>query len=400
MKTFSDLNVEDQDDNTDEEWQDVFERLDNKDGVTDGRIDREAFLGWMDTLDFQSTVMLEARQGISRQKLRWLVQTADVDKNNFIDREEFLRLIHNYSGQLEKIEKNNLLKYMRIAAYAEEYRWWPPPFFTLTCSVLMISIFLFHTVTFHQADVSVSWSGPAPLCSPLIFDPQQRIQVWRFFTYSLVHAGYEHILVNISLMLLVGLSLEMTNSWWRVATVYTLGLLTGSLLSSLLSPHTFLAGASGGVYALASAHIATIVLNWKEDSLILRQRLRKRKNSSPTFGKVVRVARILIVIGLPLVDLITWLSNLVTGNTNSTSYLAHLSGVVMGLLVGLVILRNRRVEFWETWLRILCCLTASATILVLIILNIVLLYPDSQDSAVTVGTVVSATNKDTCMKYF
>ena len=123
MKTFSDLNVEDQDDNTDEEWQDVFERLDNKDGVTDGRIDREAFLGWMDTLDFQSTVMLEARQGISRQKLRWLVQTADVDKNNFIDREEFLRLIHNYSGQLEKIEKNNLLKYMRIAAYAEEYRY-------------------------------------------------------------------------------------------------------------------------------------------------------------------------------------------------------------------------------------------------------------------------------------
>ena len=110
----------------------------------------------------------------------------------------------------------------------------------------------------------------------------------------------------------------------------------------------------------------------------------------------MRVARILIVIGLPLVDLITWLSNLVTGNTNSTSYLAHLSGVVMGLLVGLVILRNRRVEFWETWLRILCCLTASATILVLIILNIVLLYPDSQDSAVTVGTVVSATNKDTC----
>ena len=113
------------------------------------------------------------------------------------------------------------------------------------------------------------------------------LQVWRFFTYSLVHAGYEHILVNISLMLLVGLSLEMTNSWWRVATVYTLGLLTGSLLSSLLSPHTFLAGASGGVYALASAHIATIVLNWKEDSLILRQRLRSAGfvNKNISMGK-------------------------------------------------------------------------------------------------------------------
>ena len=77
-------------------------------------------------------------------------------------------------------------------------------------------------------------------------------------------------------MLLVGLSLEMTNSWWRVATVYSLGVVSGSLLSSVVHiyPGTFLAGASGGVYALASAHIATIILNWKEDSLILRQRLR------------------------------------------------------------------------------------------------------------------------------
>ena len=66
----------------------------------------------------------------------------------------------------------------------------------------------------------------------------------------------------------------MTNSWWRVATVYSLGVVSGSLLSSVIYPGTFLAGASGGVYALASAHIATIILNWKEDSLILRQRLR------------------------------------------------------------------------------------------------------------------------------
>ena len=54
MKTFSNLDTdnEDQDDNSAAEWQDVFDRLDPKDGVTDGRIDKEAFLNWMDTLDF------------------------------------------------------------------------------------------------------------------------------------------------------------------------------------------------------------------------------------------------------------------------------------------------------------------------------------------------------------
>ena len=78
-----------------------------------------------------------------------------------------------------------------------------------------------------------------------------RYQIWRYVTYSLVHAGYEHILVNVLLMWLVGLSLEMSNTWWRVSTVYMLGVVSGSLLNSLIWPHTFLAGASGGVYALA-----------------------------------------------------------------------------------------------------------------------------------------------------
>ena len=34
---------------------------------------------------------------------------------------------------------------------------------------------------------------------------------------------------------------------------------------------------------------------------------------------------------------------------SSISHLAHLVGAVVGLLVGLVLLRNRRVEHWQTW---------------------------------------------------
>ena len=90
------------------------------------------------------------------------------------------------------------------------------------------------------------------------------------------------------------------------------------------------------------------------------------------------MARILIVIGIPSVDVITGVSNLVTGDTNSTSYIAHASGVGVGILVGLVILNNRKVEFWETWLRSLCCVTAVSYVLILIILNIVYIYQDFQ----------------------
>ena len=57
-----------------------------------------------------------------REKIRWLIGTADTDDNELIDREEFLALVQKYSRELEKIQRNNFLKYMRVAAYADEYR--------------------------------------------------------------------------------------------------------------------------------------------------------------------------------------------------------------------------------------------------------------------------------------
>ena len=91
----------------------------------------------------------------------------------------------------------------------------------------------------------------------------------------------------------------------RVGLVYVVGVVSGSLAMSVIHPQAFLAGASGGVYALACAHIAAILLNWREDSLILRQRLRNKKATSPTFGKIVRVGRVLVVGGIIGVDIVT-----------------------------------------------------------------------------------------------
>ena len=51
---------------TEASWLEVFHLLDPKDGISDGQIDKFAFLEWIDTLNFQDTVMLEARNGFSR----------------------------------------------------------------------------------------------------------------------------------------------------------------------------------------------------------------------------------------------------------------------------------------------------------------------------------------------
>lgn len=48
-------------------------------------------------------------------------------------------------------------------------------------------------------------------------------QVWRYFTYSLVHGSVIHIALNVCGMIIVGLPLELTNRSWKVGLVFTAG---------------------------------------------------------------------------------------------------------------------------------------------------------------------------------
>jgi rhomboid-related protein 1/2/3 len=69
-----------------------------------------------------------------------------------------------------------------------------------------------------------------------------------------------HLVVNLLVQILLGIPLEMVHHWWRVLIIYMAGVVAGSLGTSVTDPYTRLAGASGGVYAVLMAHIATIIL--------------------------------------------------------------------------------------------------------------------------------------------
>ena len=164
---------------------------------------------------------------------------------------------------LEEVQRSRFKQYLRVAAYADQYRWWPPKIFTLATVLVLTGVHIHHSVLLASQPLPLPLG---PLCSPLIFHPGKRQESWRFFTYSLVHAtGYKHLLVNLLLLLLVALPLEMSHGGPRVGAVYSLAVLAASLATSLFQPGTFLAGASGGVYALSTAHLASILLNWRED---------------------------------------------------------------------------------------------------------------------------------------
>ena len=70
-----------------------------------------------------------------------------------------------------------LLQFVRVAAYSEEFTWWPPPLFTLALIILNLAVYISHVVHFVQQGREIDARGPVPLCSVLIFNSDLRYQV-------------------------------------------------------------------------------------------------------------------------------------------------------------------------------------------------------------------------------
>jgi len=66
--------------------------------------------------------------------------------------------------------------------------------------------------------------------------------------------------VNLAVQMMLGVPLEMVHRWWRVLIIYLAGAVAGSLATSVADPSVYLAGASGGVYAIMTAHLAVIIM--------------------------------------------------------------------------------------------------------------------------------------------
>ncbi|XP_013145556.1 PREDICTED: rhomboid-related protein 2 isoform X1 [Papilio polytes] len=205
--------------------------------------------------------------------------------------------------------------------YEEEYSCWPP-------AVCMIIISLVEIVLFCYDAAQGKTDATGPIAQMFIYNPHKRQEAWRFLTYMLVHVGVVHLLVNLLVQLFLGVPLEMVHRWWRVVLVYLAGVAAGSLATSLTDPKVYLAGASGGVYALIAAHVATIIMNWSEMEFAIVQ--------------------LLVFVLLASVDVGTAVYDRYWRHMQQNiGYVAHLAGAVAGLLVGIGVLRNLEKRKWE-----------------------------------------------------
>ncbi|KAG1654547.1 Protein rhomboid [Nymphon striatum] len=183
----------------------------------------------------------------------------------------------------------------------------------------VLGFFIYYTV---MAGGDVKAGGPVPIDSLLIYRPDKRLEIWRFLLYTLLHAGWLHLSFNLIVQLLVGLPLEMVHGSLRIGTVYMAGVLAGSLGTSIFDSDVYLVGASGGVYALLAAHLANVLLNYNQME----------------FG----VFRLIGVFLVASADVGYAIYNRYAAEPHGQpiSYIAHLTGALAGLTIGLLVLKN------------------------------------------------------------
>ena len=138
------------------------------------------------------------------------------------------------------------------------------------------------------------------------------------------------------LLLLSGIPLELVHDGANVSLIFTVGTVVGAFLS-YATDTTLLVGASAGVYALLFTHIGNTVVN----------------------GDLMSPKSLLItlILNLPLVALFLYdVISIGVGKESSTSFTAHLGGLVTGLTFGTCIIRNFNVQTWENNVKYVCWL--------------------------------------------
>ncbi|XP_030565381.1 protein rhomboid [Drosophila novamexicana] len=225
------------------------------------------------------------------------------------------------------------------------------PWFILMISVIEIAIFAYDRYTMPAQNFGQP--VPIPSDSVLVYRPDRRLQVWRFFSYMFLHANWFHLGFNIIIQLFFGVPLEVMHGTARIGVIYLAGVFAGSLGTSVVDSEVFLVGASGGVYALLAAHLANITLNYAH-----------MKSASTQLGSVV----IFVSCDLGYAVYTQYFDGAATpafAKGPQVSYIAHLTGALAGLTIGFLVLKNfghREYEqlIWWLALGVYCAFTVFA----------------------------------------
>jgi membrane associated rhomboid family serine protease len=158
---------------------------------------------------------------------------------------------------------------------------------------------------------------------------------WKLLTFQFLHGGWLHLFLNCWSIYIFGSALEMALGWARYTRLYLLGGVAGGalqMLAALLSDARFggsVVGASAGVFALIAGF--TYIFPDARMTMLMFFVIPVRM----TANRMLTVATLITVLG------ILW-PNWLLGR--HVAHMAHLGGLVAGLIIVRVFMREFRRE--------------------------------------------------------
>ncbi|XP_064095972.1 rhomboid-related protein 2-like isoform X1 [Macrobrachium nipponense] len=303
----------------------------------------------------ESLLMTDESNRIPNALVIELLRKADENEDGYLDYDEYMKFAEAASTRsrgrdtfsraaMTIIPRNE--RTVEKRTYFQNYSCCPPPFFMVLATFVETGVFVYYMVDMGE---KMEAAGPAPIYSPLIYNPKRRYECWRYLSYALIHSGYMHLINNLVVQFVLGIILEVVHGWWRIGTIYLSGVLFGALAQSISDPDSYLAGASAGVFSVEYAHLGNMLMNWSQMEFRWLQLV------------------VIIVLSFSDVGFAVW-DIYFNGNKTKTGHAAHLGGAIAGMTVGTYILRNFEKRKWEKY----CWWASLLVYLVLIAVGIIL----------------------------
>ena len=117
---------------------------------------------------------------------------------------------------------------------------------------------------------------------------------------------------------------------------------------------------------------ATLILNWNEDAIMYQKRKEEGAAKPLHLNRFIRGFRLALVIAWFVLDLsYTIYREFFSGDKHSVSIAGHAFGGLAGVMVGIFVLHNRKVEDWERIFKIVILSIFGIALLGFILAHIV-----------------------------
>src|SRR4051812_30569492 len=202
---------------------------------------------------------------------------------------------------------------------AAEAEPWPDPIFTVSLIVANVAIFFVMVargVSFWTMNELQSLQWGANVAALTLGG-----QYWRLFTANFLHIGFIHLAFNMVMLFLLGRLAEYFYSSKDFLLLYAYAGLCSGLVGGMWQPYVTSAGASGAIFGISGAMLATL---WRGDLPI------EKEDRERVLSGVIQFTVLNLFIG----GVQNYLPGIFHARVDSAG---HIGGLLGGLLVGTVV---------------------------------------------------------------